>query len=142
MKYVACKDRKAFAADLKTIYRSTNEEQAIENLISVKDKWVDKYPYAIKSWEDNWDTLATLFIFPPETRKIMYTTNVIESLNSQYRKVTKTKLIFPTDTSLQKMLYLATMKIIKKWTLRYRNWDMVRNQLNILFEDILHEEVV
>lgn len=142
MKYVACKDRKVFAADLKTIYRSTNEEQAIENLISVRDKWVDKYPYAIKSWEDNWDTLATLFIFPPETRKIMYTTNVIESLNSQYRKVTKTKLIFPTDTSLQKMLYLATMKIIKKWTLRYRNWDMVRNQLNILFEDILHEKVI
>ena len=72
----------------------------------------------------------------------MYTTNVIESLNSQYRKVTKTKLILPTDTSLQKMLYLATMKITKKWTLRYSNWDMVRNQLNILFEDILNERVV
>ena len=142
MKYVACKDRKMFAADLKTIYRAVNEGQAIENLIIVKGKWFNKYPNAIKSWEDNWDTLATLFIFPSEVRKIMYTTNVIESLNSQYRKVTKTKLIFPTDTSLQKMLYLATMKITQKWTLRYRNWDMVLNQINILFEDILDEKVV
>ena len=79
-------------------------------------------------------------MFPVETRKIMYTTNVIESLNSQYQKVTKTKLIFPTDQTLQKMLYLATMKITEKWTTRYRGWDLVLNQLSILFEEILQKE--
>ena len=80
-----------------------------------------KYPNAIKSWEDNWDNLTTFFSFSPSIRKIMYTTNAIESLNSQYRKVTKTKLIFPTDESLLKMLYLATEKITKRWTRIYFN---------------------
>lgn len=139
MKYVASGDQKHFAKDLKTIYSSINEEEALNKLIEVKEKWGLKYPTAVKSWEDHWDSLSTLFMFPSETRKIMYTTNVIESLNSQYRKVTKTKLIFPTDQSLQKMLYLATMKITQKWTMRYRGWDMVLNQLNILFEDVLKQ---
>ncbi|MHC1749377.1 MAG: IS256 family transposase [Cellulosilyticaceae bacterium] len=137
MKYVACQDQKAFAKDLKTIYSAINEEQALERLLEVKEKWGNKYPSAIKSWEDNWDSLSTLFMFPSETREIMYITNVIESLNSQYRKVTKTKLIFPTDQSLQKMLYLATTKITQKWTGRYRGWDMILNQLTILFKDYL-----
>ncbi len=108
----------------------------MNHLLEVKEQWGNKYPSAIKSWEDHWDSLSTLFMFPPETRKIMYTTNDIEGLNSQYRKVTKTKLIFPTDQSLQKMLYLATMKITQKWTMRYGDWDLVLNQLNILFNDI------
>lgn len=140
MKYVASGDQKAFAKDLKSIYSAINEETALNNLLEVKEQWGKKYPSAIKSWEDHWDSLSTLFMFPPETRKIMYTTNVIESLNSQYRKVTKTKLIFPTDQSLQKMLYLATMKITQKWTMRYRGWDLVLNQLNILFHDVLQSE--
>lgn len=92
----------------------------MSNFIDIKNRWGSKYPTAIKSWEEHWDSLSTLFMFPAETRKIMYTTNVIESLNSQYRKVTKTKLIFPTDQSLQKMLYLVTTKITSKWTMRYR----------------------
>lgn len=142
MKYVASGDQKAFAKDLKTIYGSVNEEAALEHLLEVKEKWGKKYPSAIKSWEDHWDSLSTLFMFPAETRKIMYTTNVIESLNSQYRKVTKTKLIFPTDQSLQKMLYLATIKITGKWTMRYRGWDLVLNQLNILFSDLLKNEAI
>lgn len=141
-KYVASGDQKAFVKDLKTIYGSVNEEDALNNLLEVKEKWGKKYPSAIKSWEDHWDSLSTLFMFPAETRKIMYTTNVIESLNSQYRKVTKTKLIFPTDQSLQKMLYLATMKITAKWTMRYRGWDLVLNQLNILFSDILQDKAI
>lgn len=126
---------------LKTIYASVNEETALNNLMQVKEKWNKKYPSAIKSWEDHWDSLSTLFMFPAETRKIMYTTNIIESLNSQYRKVTRTKLIFPTDQSLQKMLYLATTKITQKWTTRYRGWDLVYNQLHILFSDVMEEEV-
>lgn len=140
MKYISYKDRKAFAADLKTVYGAVNEDVALENLQAAKERWVKKYPNAIKSWEDNWDNLMTFFAFPEYIRTIMYTTNAIESLNSQFRKVTKTKLIFPNDESLMKMLYLATEKISRKWTRVYSNWDLVVSQLKILFEDVLRKE--
>jgi len=136
MKYVPYKDRKAFVADLKQVYTAINEEQGMENLLNAKEKWESKYPNAIKSWEDNWDNLSTFFEFPTNIRKIIYTTNVIESLNSQFRKVTKTKLIFPNDESLLKMLYLATEKIHLKWTRNYPDWDLVINQLKIVFSDV------
>ncbi|MEW8996216.1 IS256 family transposase [Clostridium sp.] len=136
MKYVPYKDRKAFVADLKQVYTAINEEQGMENLLNAKEKWESKYPNAIKSWEDNWDNLSTFFEFPTNIRKIIYTTNVIESLNSQFRKVTKTKLIFPNDESLLKMLYLATEKIHLKWTRNYPDWDLVINQLKIIFSDV------
>jgi transposase-like protein len=138
MKYISHKDKKAFAADLKEVYTAPSEECAMDYLIALKDKWGKKYPNAIKSWETNWNNLSTFFVYPPELRKIIYTTNVIESLNSQFRKVTKTKLIFPTDESLQKMLYLATMNVTKKWTIRYRDWDLVIGQLSIQFEGRLN----
>ena len=109
-------------------------------ILSVKETWESKYPNAIKSWEDNWDDLITSLAFPGYMRKIMYTTNAIESLNSQFRKVTKAKLIFPNDESLMKMLYLATQNVSKKWTRIYPNWDLVINQLNIMFEDVLNKE--
>ena len=137
MKYIPYKDRKAFVADLKGIYKAVNEDVAMENLISLKDKWSNKYPNAVKSWEDNWDNLSTFFAFPDNIRKIIYTTNVIESLNSQLRKVTKTKLIFPNDDSLLKMLYLAVERVAKKWTRSYSDWDLVINQLKIVFSNIL-----
>ncbi|KYH24270.1 transposase, mutator family [Clostridium tepidiprofundi DSM 19306] len=114
MKYIPFKDRKAFEKDLKSIYSAVNEEEGMENLLGMKEKWGNKYPNAIKSWEDNWDNLSTFFEFQKNIRKIIYTTNVIESLNSQFRKVTKTKLIFPNDESLLKMLYLATQKVSVK----------------------------
>ena len=139
MKYIPFKDRKAFAKDLKTVYGAINEDDAYKNLISVKEKWSDKYPNAIKSWEDNWDNLITFFEFPDYIRRIIYTTNAIESLNSQFRKVTKTKLIFPNNESLMKMLYLATEKVSKKWNRVYANWDLVISQLNILFSEVLNE---
>ena len=139
MKYIPYKDRKAFAKDIKAVYTAVNEEEALENLLSAKEKWGNKYPNAIKSWEDNWDNLITFLAFPEYIRKIMYTTNAIESLNSQLRKVTKTKLIFPTDESLMKMLYLAVEKIGKRWTRVYPNWDMVISQLNILFGEVLNQ---
>lgn len=101
------KDKKAFVADLKAVYGAVNEDAALENLQYAKEKWGKKYPNAIKSWEDN---LITYFAFSEYICKIMYTTNAIEGLNSQFRKVTKTKLIFPNDESLMKMLYLATEK--------------------------------
>ena len=137
MKYIPYKDRKPFIADLKTVYTAVNEEMALDNLMILKDKWSNKYPTAIKSWEDNWDNLSTYFEFPSNIRKIIYTTNVIESLNSQFRKVTKTKLIFPNDESLMKILYLAVQRVAKKWVRNYPDWDLVRNQLNIVFTDIL-----
>ena len=140
MKYIPYKDRKAFIADLKGVYTAVNEEIAMDNLLAMKDKWGNKYPNAIKSWEDNWDNLSTFFAFPGNIRKIIYTTNVIESLNSQFRKITKTKLIFPNDDSLMKMLYLAVERVARKWTRAYSDWDLVINQLNIIFSDILDEK--
>ncbi len=136
MKYIPYKDRKAFVAGLKGIYKAINEEVAIDNLLSLKEKWSSKYPNAVKSWEDNWDNLSTFFAFPDNIRKIIYTTNAIESLNSQFRKVTKTKLIFPNDDSLLKMLYLAVERVAKKWTRNYPDWDVVINQLKIVFSEI------
>lgn len=133
-KYVSYTDIKAFTADLKTIYGASSEEEALINLDKLKEKWGKKYPSAIKSWENNWDCLSTFFVFSPEVRKIIYTTNTIESLHRQFRKVTKTKSVFPTEQSLLKMLYLATDKIQSKWTMRYRNWDMVLAQISILFD--------
>lgn len=136
MKYVPYKDKKAFVADLKSVYTAVTETVAIENLIEIKGKWDSKYHHAIKSWEGNWDNLSTFFEFSPHIRKIIYTTNVIESLNSQFRKVTKTKLIFPTDESLMKMLYLATERVHSKWTGNYSGWDLVINELKRVFADI------
>lgn len=135
--YIPYKDKKSFVADLKKVYGAVNEEQGMEYLLELKEKWGGKYPNAIATWENNWDNVSTFFMFPDFIRKIMYTTNCIESLNSQFRKVTKTKLIFPNDESLLKMLYLATENITKRWTRRYDNWDLVMSQLSILFEDML-----
>ena len=126
-------------ADLKKIYGAINEEVATNELIALKEKWSSKYPNAVSSWEDSWDDLITFFAFPDFIRKIMCTTNVIESLNSQFRKITKNKKIFPTDDSLLKILYLAAEKAAKKWTRKYPNWDLVINQLKILFAEILEK---
>jgi transposase-like protein len=134
-KFVSYKDIKPFMADLKLVYTAVTEESALENLMSFKEKWGKKYPAAIKSWEDNWDILSTFYAYPAAIRKIIYTTNIIEGLHRQFRKVTKTKAVFPNDDALKKMLYLASSNIVKKWTQRYRDWDVVLNHLSILFED-------
>ncbi|MCT4564034.1 MAG: IS256 family transposase [Maledivibacter sp.] len=136
-KYVNYKDRKSFSKDFKEVYTAVNEESAYEKLMELEEKWGKKYPYAIKSWESNWDILSPFFKFPLEIRRIMYTTNIIEGLHRQFRKVTKTKSVFPSDQSLEKMLYLASQNIMRKWTLRYRNWDVVLNQLMIFYSERL-----
>lgn len=136
-RYVSYKDIKEFTKDLKTVYTAVSEEEGYENLMVVKDKWEHKYPSSIKSWEQNWGDLSTFFMFSPEIRKIIYTTNAIEGLHRQFRKVTKTKSVFPSDKSLLKMLYLSSEKIQQKWTIRYRNWDLVISQLSILMGDRL-----
>ena len=134
-KYVSYKHIKEFMADLKLVYGALNEEAALEKLLDFKEKWQTQYPSAVKSWEDNWDILSTFFAYPVEIRKKIYTTNIIEGLNRQFRKVTKTKSVFPNDDSLRKMLYLASQNITKKWTQRYKNWDIVIRQLEIMHED-------
>lgn len=133
-KYISYKDLKAFARDFKTVYTSSSEEIAVNRLYDLKNKWGKEYPYAFKSWESNWDVLSPFYKFPEQIRKIIYTTNIIEGLNRQFRKVTKTKSVFPSDTSLEKMLYLASMNVIKKWTQRYRNWDQIMSQLMIMYD--------
>lgn len=133
-RYLSYKDRKAFVADLKPVYKAVDETQALEALSFLEEKWGEKYYIAIKPWKDHWNEIATMFKYPADIRRLIYTTNAIESFNRQLRKVTKSKSIFPTDESLLKMLYLANVDITKKWTQRIRNWSMIIGQLNIFFE--------
>ena len=136
-KYVSYKDLKPFAADFKAVYKASSEETALKEFEDVKEKWGKKYPFAISNWESNWDVVNPFFQFSSDIRRIMYTTNIIEGLNRQFRKVTKTKSVFPNDTSLEKMLYLASVNVMKKWKMRYRNWDLVLSQLSLLYADRL-----
>ena len=138
-KYVSYKDLKPFAADFKAVYKAPNEEIALKELEELKNKWGKKYPYAISNWESNWDVVSPFFQFSDDIRRIMYTTNIIEGVNRQFRKVTKTKSVFPNDSSLEKMLYLASQNVMKKWKMRYRNWDLVLSQLNLLYNDRLKQ---
>ena len=133
-KFVSYKHIKEFMKDLKLVYQANTEEMALNQLSVFKEKWNKHYPSAVKSWEDNWDILSTYFDYPVEIRKVIYTTNIIEGLNRQFRKITKTKSSFPTDESLRKILYLAVEKISKKWTVRYRDWDKIMAQLRIMEE--------
>ena len=134
-KYVSYKDMKMLMADLKRIYQSVTEDEAMNAFIDFKDKWQNSYPSCVKSWEENWDILTTFFAYPAEIRKIIYTTNIIEGLNRQFRKITKNKPSFTNDDSLRKILYLASKNIVGHWTVTCRNWDMVSNQLSIMFSD-------
>ena len=134
-RFVSYKDIKALMADLKLVYTAVTEDEALNNLIRFKEKWSKSYPSCVKTWEDNWDILSTFFAYPAEIRKIIYTTNIIEGLNRQFRQITKNKPSFTNDESLRKMLYLASKNIVKRWTQRCRNWDVVLNYLKVMFED-------
>ena len=124
-------------ADLKKIYTSVTLDEAEENLLRFSEKWRKQYPSCVKSWEDNWDILSTFFAYPTEIRKIIYTTNIIEGLNRQFRQITKNKPSFTNDDSLRRMLYLASRKIVGHWTARCRNWGVVLSQLQLMFQDRL-----
>ena len=134
-RFVSYKDIKELMADLKLVYTAVTEDEALNNLMSFKEKWSKSYPSCVKTWEDNWDILSTFFAYPAEIRKIIYTTNIIEGLNRQFRQITKNKPSFTNDESLRKMLYLASKNIVKRWTQRCRNWDVVLNYLKVMFED-------
>ena len=139
LKYVPDKDRKAFAADLKTIYQAADEKKALAALEHVTEKWTPKYPNSMKRWKDNWDAISPIFKFSATVRKVIYTTNAIESLNSTYRKLNRQRSVFPSDTALLKALYLATFEATKKWTSTIRNWAQVYGELSIMYEGRLPE---
>ncbi|PAK55726.1 IS256 family transposase [Paenibacillus sp. 7541] len=134
-RYVSYKDLKKVTADLKPIYKAATEEGALLEMDRFEEVWGAKYPLIVRSWRNNWEELSTFFKYPPEIRKLIYTTNMIESYHRQLRKVTKGKSIFPTDEALLKMLYLATMDVTRKWTGRVQNWGQMLLQLSVFFPD-------
>lgn len=134
-RYVVWKDKRAFTADMKSIYNAPNKEAAKMELDRFETSWGSKYPYAIRSWRANWEELTHFLDFPVEIRKIIYTTNIIENLNAKIRKYTRNKMSFPDDNALKKSVYLALGEITKKWTLPIRNWGLILNQFIAIFED-------
>lgn len=141
MKYVPWKDYKAVAADLKQIYRSSTEEAALLELEQFADRWDDKYPQISRSWRSHWENLNTLFNYPEDIRRAIYTTNAIESLNSVIRKAIKKRKLFPTEASAKKVIYLAIMDASKKWTMPIRNWKPALNRFMIEFENRLKDYI-
>ena len=137
VKFVPWKDRKIFIADLKEVYGAINLQSALVAFEKFKTKWNSKYSYAIKSWEKNWDNLIPLFNYPPELRKIMYTTNTIEGVNRAIRKFTKTKTIFPNDNAALKSVFMAIDQIQSKWTKPIRDFGIIHNQILIIFDKFL-----
>ena len=135
LKFVSYKDRKKLATDLKPIYQAINEEEAQEALEYFEEKWGKQYPQIAKSWYNNWDNLMVFLQYPEAIRKIIYTTNSIESLNNQLRKVTKNKRVFPSDESVFKTLYLTIDYITRKWSLPIRDWNEAMAHFLIKFED-------
>lgn len=133
MAYVSYKDRKELATDLKTIYRASTAEEGYENLIELREKWI-KRNINLDSWINNWDNVSTFFKYGPELRKIIYTTNSIESLNNSYKRINKGRPTFPSIQSLEKSVYLATEIITEKWNQPYHNWGVIINELRIFFD--------
>ena len=134
LKYVAEKDRKAFAKDLKTIYNASSESAGKEALDRVTETWSEKYPKSMSRWYDNWDAISPIFKFSSEIRSVIYTTNSIESLNATYRKLNRQRSVFPSDQALLKALYLSTYEATKKWTMPLRNWGKVYGELQIMYD--------
>ena len=134
LKYVASKNQKEFMKDLKLVYRAISKEAAELELDRLEEKWKDKYPIVINSWRNKWENLSNYFKYPEPIRKIIYTTNIIESVHRQFRKLTKTKGAFPNENSLLKLLYMGIQNAQKKWTMPIKNWNLTLSQLAIFFE--------
>ena len=134
LRYVGSKHHKAFLVDLKRVYRALNKEAAESALDDLEETWGDKYPIVIKSWRKKWDNLSVYFRYPEDIRRVIYTTNSIEAVHRQFRKLTKTKGGFPNDNSLLKLLYLGIQNASKKWTMPIHNWNLTLSQLAIFFE--------
>ena len=134
LKYVSWKDHKAFVADLKRVYQAATRDEAELNLEQLGQRWSLKYPMAVRSWQTNWAEVSTFFDYPTDIRRIIYTTNSVESYHRQLRKATKTKAAFPTPEAARKLLYLATQRITRQWDTPIRDWAKILNQLAIRFE--------
>jgi transposase-like protein len=134
LKYVASKNQKAFMADLKLVYRASSKENAEIALDQLEEKWGDTYPIVIKSWRKKWHHLSVYFKYPEPIRKIIYTTNAVEAVHRQFRKLTKTKGAFPNENSLLKLLYAGILNATEKWTMPIQNWSQALSQLDIYFE--------
>ena len=141
LRYVASKDYKSVASELKTVYQSATEEEALQSLDRFSERWDSKYPQISKTWLNHWDNLNTIFSYPPDIRRAIYTTNAIESLNSVIRKAIKKRKLFPTDESAKKVVYLAICDASKKWTMPIRNWKAALNRFMIEYEDRLIDYV-
>lgn len=139
LKYVANKDMKVFAKDLKTIYTSPDEKNALKQLKLVTEKWEPLYPHAMNRWKENWDAVSPIFKFSKDVRTAFYTTNAIESLNASYRRLNRQRSVFTSSQALLKALYLATFEATKKWTMPIRNWGKVRGELTIMYPDRIPE---
>lgn len=139
--FVSYKDRKAICADLKAIYSAATEAEAELNLELFAEKWDGRYPSISRSWRNHWANIIPMFSFPPEIRKVMYTTNAIESVNMCLRKVTKNHRIFPNDEAALKVVYLAIHNLSKKWTMPIRDWKPALNRFAIQFEGRLPKDL-
>jgi transposase-like protein len=139
MKYVASKNHKEFMKDLKPVYQAVSKEVAEDELLKLDEKWGKKYPIVLQSWQNKWENLSVYFKYPPEIRKVIYTTNIIESVHRQFRKLTKTKGAFPNENSLLKLLYMGIQNASEKWTMPVRNWNLTLSQLAIFFEGRLDD---
>jgi transposase-like protein len=134
LQHVSHKNKKEFAGDLKAIYHAASEEAGYAAMLEAKEKWDKVYPNAMKRWVDNWDVICPVFKYSTVVRKALYTTNAIESLNSQYRRINAGRPVFPTEESLKKALYLATQNIIRKWTAKIRDWGQIYGELSVMCE--------
>ena len=141
LRYIGSKNQKEFMADLKRVYKASNKDLAEVELDTLENKWNDKYPIVIKSWRNNWEQLSQYFKYPEDIRRIIYTTNTIEAVHRQFRKLTKTKGAFPNQNSLLKLLYMGIQNASKKWTMPIQNWSLTVSQLSIFFENRLDKEL-
>lgn len=141
LKYVGSKNKKEFITDLKRVYKASNKDLAESELDALEKKWNTKYPIVIKSWRNNWERLSQYFKYPEDIRRIIYTTNTIEGVHRQFRKLTKTKGAFPNQDSLLKLLYMGIQNASKKWTMPVQNWSLTISQLAIFFEGRLDKEL-
>lgn len=141
LKYVGSNNQKEFMVDLKRVYKANNKDLAAAELDILAEKWNDKYPIVIKSWRNNWERLSQYFKYPADIRRIIYTTNTIEAVHRQFRKLTKTKGAFPNQDSLLKLLYMGIQNASKKWTMPIQNWSLTISQLAIFFEGRLDKEL-
>jgi putative transposase len=137
LKYVASKNQKEFMVDLKEVYQANSKDLAETKLLELEEKWGKKYPLVLKSWNNNWHNLSGYFKYPAEIRKMVYTTNAVEGLHRQIRKVTKTKGSFTSQMALEKLIYLTIKNISKKWNMPVQNWSLIIGQLDIFFTDRL-----